>query len=1189
MQIFQTSSSTRWNRFKWISLFILLAIIVSITILIVALQQVYTPALPRFNDKGVAHLNSDFAGKCATPYTASFKKLAPGFQKYIIDKERKAAMPPPGGPPPGPRQRRGNTNIPPPLGEAGWGHGIRSAFYVDWDPQSFFSLQRNISNLNLVIPEWMFIDPKGDTINTQVDERALAVMKKSGVPIMPMLSNNYKTEFLGEPVHRILTNPAKKERLINDVINILQKNHFVGVNVDFEELKEITDEPLIAFQKELYTRLHEKGLLVTQDIMPFNSDYNFEKLAKYNDYIFLMAYDQFSENSGPGPIAHQQWIEAAVDKVARKIPGNKLILGLAAYGYDWPQNGQATTITYQQALSTARESEGKIDFDNDSYNLHYSYYDDNDKPHEVYFMDAATTFNSLRFATEYGLAGTALWRLGSEDSRTWKFYNQDMQKASLAGFDFNNITTVQSSNDVDYIGEGEVLDILSTPVDGKIRPEIDSTEMLISEEHYDSLPSMFVVRKYGQADHKKLVLTFDDGPDPTWTPQVLDILKKENVPAAFFVVGINAEKNIPLIKRMYHDGYELGNHSFTHPNIAEISPKRAVLEMESTRLLLECITGHSTILFRAPYNADSEPEKMEELLPVAIARTKNYLDVGESVDPLDWEPGISADSIVARTIHRKQELTAAGLGGNVILLHDAGGESRAATIAALPRIIEYFKKQGYEFTTISSLLGKNKSELMPAVPKGKGYYLVQFNYLLAESGYWAGKVLFFLFVTFIILSVARLVYMAYLAMRQRHKEKTGVPRFFHVGNENLAHPDHPLVSIIVPAYNESVNAVTSIHNLLKTTWPNIDLIFVDDGSKDDTYEKVYNAFHDHPRVKVFTKPNGGKASALNFGIKESRAEYVVCIDADTHLHHDAIRKMMRHMTASLPPTKGEVTTSFSPSFTGGRGEAGREGASREGTVGAVAGNVKVGNLVNMLTRWQSIEYITSQNFDRSAFAWLNAITVVPGAIGAFRKQAIEDAGGFTTDTLAEDCDLSIRILRQGYTIANEPEALAFTEAPESIKMFIKQRFRWSFGVMQTFWKNRDVLFNKQYKALGRVAFPNILLFQFIIPAFAPAADLFMLIGILTGNAGHILVYYGLFMLVDAAVSVLAFHFEGEKKLRLLWLLPQRLIYRWLMLIVLFKAFLKAIKGELQGWGVLKRTGSVQAKESPNNLVIANQR
>jgi cellulose synthase/poly-beta-1,6-N-acetylglucosamine synthase-like glycosyltransferase/spore germination protein YaaH/peptidoglycan/xylan/chitin deacetylase (PgdA/CDA1 family) len=1140
MQIFQTTTSTRWNRFKWLICFVLLAVIVSVTALIAALQQVYTPALPRLNDH-VAQLTKWLPDDRPTSFD---KRLAPGFQKYIEAKERKAA------------RRCASTNInPPPAPQALTGSlnrfpgGIRSAFYVAWDPQSFFSLQRNISHLNLVIPEWMFIDPKADTITTQVDERALAIMKKSGVPIMPILSNNYKTTFLGEPVHRILTDPAKKERLINDVINILQKNQFIGVNVDLEDLQEKTDEPLIAFQKELYTRLHEKGLLVTQDIAPFNNDYNFEQLAKYNDYIFLMAYDQYAENTGPGPIAHQQWIEAAVDKVARKIPSDKLVLSLAAYGYDWPANGPATTITYQQALTTARESEGNIDFDNNSYNLHYSYYDDNDKPHEVYFMDAATTFNSLRFATEYGLAGTALWRLGSEDSRLWKFYNRDMHKAALASFDFKKITTVPSSNDVDYIGEGEVLDILSTPVNGHIRPEIDSTEMLISEEHYDSLPSMFVVKKYGQADPKKLVLTFDDGPDPTWTPRVLDILKKENVPAAFFVVGINAERNIPIIKRLYREGFELGNHTFTHPNIAEISPRRAVLEMESTRLLLESITGHSTILFRAPYNADFEPEKMEELLPVAIARTKNYLDVGESIDPLDWEPGISADSIVVRTIRRKQELTAAGLSGNVILLHDAGGDTRSATIEALPRIISYFKKQGYQFTTISDLLGKQRAELMPAVPKGKGYYLVQLNYLLAESGYWAGKLLFVLFIAFILLSIGRLALLAYLATRQRRKE------------QNTVWPPvttYPLVSVIVPAYNEAVNAIASLNNLLKTNWPNTEIIFVDDGSKDGTYEKVYNAFHNHPRVKVFTKPNGGKASALNFGIKESGADYVVCIDADTHLHPDAIPKLMRHFLAG----------------------------NQEAAVGAVAGNVKVGNTVNLLTRWQSIEYITSQNFDRKAFAWLNGITVVPGAIGAFSKKAISAAGGFTTDTLAEDCDLSVRIIRQGYTIANEQEALAFTEAPESVKMFIKQRFRWSFGVMQTFWKHRDMLFNKQHKGLGWAAFPNILLFQFIIPAFAPLADFFMLIGILTGNAGHILLYYGMFMLVDMAVSVLAFQFEKEKKSRLLWLLPQRLIYRWLMLAVLFKAFLKAIKGELQGWGVLKRTGTVKTTAGPYEAVLS---
>ncbi len=351
------------------------------------------------------------------------------------------------------------------------------------------------------------------------------------------------------------------------------------------------------------------------------------------------------------------------------------------------------------------------------------------------------------------------------------------------------------------------------------------------------------------------------------------------------------------------------------------------------------------------------------------------------------------------------------------------------------------------------------------------------------------------------------------------------------------------VSIIVPAYNEEVNAVRSVHNLLKSSYPDFDIIFVDDGSKDATYETVLAAFKDNKRVKVTTKPNGGKASALNYGISQTTAAYVLCIDADTNLLPDALELMIRHFA--------------------------------DKQVGAVAGNVKVGNEVNLLTRWQSIEYITSQNFDRNAFASINAITVVPGAIGVFRKKAIEDAGGFTSDTFAEDCDLTIRMLRAGYVIKNENEALALTEAPETMKQFLKQRFRWSFGVMQSFWKNRDALFNKEYGTLGWVALPNILVFQILIPLIAPMADLCMLAGIVTGNGLLILMYYGLFMLIDMAVAVLAFVIEKENTLKLVWLIPQRIVYRWLMLYVLYKSIRRAIRGQLQSWGVLKRTGNMQ--------------
>jgi cellulose synthase/poly-beta-1,6-N-acetylglucosamine synthase-like glycosyltransferase len=381
--------------------------------------------------------------------------------------------------------------------------------------------------------------------------------------------------------------------------------------------------------------------------------------------------------------------------------------------------------------------------------------------------------------------------------------------------------------------------------------------------------------------------------------------------------------------------------------------------------------------------------------------------------------------------------------------------------------------------------------------------------------------------------------MVYLTLRERY-----ITRKIVLTPPDSAHA--PKVSIIVPAYNEEVDAVESLKHLLKQDYPNFDIIFVDDGSKDATFQSVSEALGHEPKIHIFTKPNGGKASALNYGIEHTDAELLVCIDADTKLYPNAVSLLVAHFVNN---EKMEI--------------------------GAVAGNVKVGNTVNMLTRWQSIEYTTSQNFDRIAYSAINAITVVPGAIGAFRKKAIVDAGGLTTDTLAEDCDLTIRILRAGYRIENENKAIALTEAPEHIAQFVKQRVRWSFGIMQTFWKNRDALMMRKFKGLGLWALPNMLIFQFIIPTFSPLADLFMIIGLFSGNAGRIFIYYLIFTIIDASVSIAAYIFERQKLWVLLWIIPQRFCYRWIMYVVLFKSYKRAIKGELQTWGVLKRTGNVK--------------
>ncbi|MFN6946596.1 MAG: bifunctional polysaccharide deacetylase/glycosyltransferase family 2 protein, partial [Cytophagaceae bacterium] len=614
-------------------------------------------------------------------------------------------------------------------------------------------------------------------------------------------------------------------------------------------------------------------------------------------------------------------------------------------------------------------------------------------------------------------------------------------------------------------------------------------------------------------------------PDEKYTPQVLDILKRENIKAAFFITGIKAENNIPLLNRIHKEGHEIGNHSFTHPNFMEVSRKRAEIELRVTKRLIECITGHSTRLYRPPYSADKYMESPEEVIPVSFGKDQHYYRIGDPVNPKDWQDKLPSDSIIER-VKREHHL------GRIVLLHDGGG-NRQATIEALPEIIRFYRKNGYRFATISELLDKPKDELMPPLNKDTDLYLSYGNLFLAHTVFYGQRVLVAIFFTGLLLGIARFLLMLTLAVKQKRREKRTKRPIFE---------GTPKVSIIVPAYNEEVTAIKTIETLLKSDYPDFDIIFVDDGSTDQTYQKAMDAYGEHPKCRIVTKPNGGKATALNYGIAMSDAEYLVCIDADTQLKPDAVRRLMESFYNE--------------------------------NVGAVAGNVKVGNEKSLITIWQSIEYITGQNFDRRAFDLLNCITIVPGAIGAFRKAAMLNAGMFTTDTLAEDCDLSMRILRKGYKICYNNDAIAYTEVPETTGMFLKQRFRWTFGVLQSFWKHRDTMLEPKYKYLGMVAMPNIFIFQVLIPLFAPLADIIMMMALLTGNASNVLAYYLAFLFIEAGGAILAFSFEKEKLGRLLLLLPQRLIYRHLMWYALFKSLIRALKGELMSWGVLKRTGSV---------------
>jgi len=1114
-QVFQTDTPGRWVRFKWLSRVLLIVLLCSVFAAAVTVTSKQYPSLPNLNP----------VPKKLTKEELENLKRSRKYKDFKIDKDE--------------IQKLALTRHLHQLKHPNNKERINAAFYRAWEPQAYNSLAEHIARLDMVVSEGFFIAPKRDTLVANIDTGLINLNRKYRKPVLISLSNyvnvNNKTGFYDiKDVERIIANKKLRTQFINNIASQLTRYKFQGINLDFDDIKDINSKNYIALENDLYSILHPLGFLVTQNVIPDDDQYKLERLQHVNDFLFVMAIDQHNDGSNAGDLSNQHWVEEILDRVCSRIPSEKVILTVQGGGYDWPESSTGSPKSYQESISAARENNSKIIFDTGSANLHYTYFDLDSLEHTVYFTDAITNFNIIRMADDWATGGVALWRLGAEDPRLWTFFQKNLSIDSLrkTGIDVKRLTTVGLNNKIDYDGDGEVLDLITTPTTGKINVQLNTTNYFFTGQQYIKLPTKYVIRKYGYAPGK-IVLTFDDGPDPDYTPQILDILKKEHVPAAFFVVGSMVEKNIPLLRREFDEGYEIGNHTFFHPDISTISLQRVNLELNATRKLIESVTGRSTILFRPPFNADAEPQTLAEVIPVAESRKQSYITIGESIDPWDWQPGVTADSIVARTIRQKDA-------GSMLLLHDAGGDTREETVKALPIIIHYFKSHGYQFTTIADVLNKTKADLMPAIKDDANSGVLGSLYnLLIEFYFYGNWFLLYLFLSAIFLAVGRVILIGILAVRQYADDKklAKIP----VDISLL-----PAVSIIVPGYNEEVTAIKTIDSLLKINYPSFQIIFVDDGSKDKTYELVNDAYGRHPLVRVLTKPNGGKASALNFGITHAENAFVVCIDADTQLHADAVYHLMTCFT--------------------------------DNEIGAVAGTVKVGNEINLITRWQSIEYITAQNMDRRAFDLINSITVVPGAIGAFRKSALYKAGGFTYDTLAEDCDLTMRILKQGYVVKNCDEAIAYTEAPETLNGLLKQRFRWSFGVMQSFWKNRDALFNKKYRFFGMVGMPNILIFQIILPLFSPLADLMMIIGLFSDKPGKILAYYVGFVLIDFIVAIIAFWMQKEDFKKLVYIIPQRFIWRQLMYYVLFKSLRKALKGELSGWGALKRTGNVIIKK-----------
>src|SRR5712664_2312853 len=1038
---------------------------------------------------------------------------------------------------------------------------VRAAFFVSWDPNSLASLKKHYKDIDLLIPEQLhavsadgaltIVDyERGQYTAKTTPAEAISILREDKLhqwmkslnppvelPIMGLVNNYDGVEWRIKEMAQMLASSAARQRLVRDVVEYAVDSHEAGIVVDFEEVPDASQAHFRQFIAALAPALHSAGLKLMIALPARDDAYDYEFFGKECDAIVLMNYDQHWLTSPPGPIAAQDWFVENLRQVFDVVPPQKVIVGIANYAYDWPLNSKnreesAAEFSIQEALLHVEESDTDIEFDSNSLNPHYSYYDEHSHVHQVWMLDAVTAYNQLRASERLGVQGTALWRLGSSDSSLWPIWDATHADAAAR----QKLADLPPGPDLILEGDGDIWHFTDTPKHGKRTFEYDAESDLFTDESCDDIPLSFNIDRIGAAN-KKIAISFDDGPDPQWTPKILDILKEKKAPGVFFVIGDEANKSPDILKREYAEGHEIGNHTFTHPRFDEISHTQIRWELNLTQRLIGSTLGVKTILFRPPYGIDHQPEYAEEVVQLPLAQEMGYLIVGQRIDPDDWNlrdgKPIPAKEIVDSVLRQADR-------GNIILLHDGGGD-RTQTVAALPQIIDALRAQGYQLVSVSNLLGKTRAEMMPALApeerfeaRADGFIFTLFQWFRFFIG--------IIFILGIVLVSGRAVIIGLLALIE------------------ILRPDHavmpippPSVTVLIPAHNEESVIVQTITSVLLSDLQDLRIIVVNDGSMDKTGELLDANFSHEPRVHIIHQANRGKAAALSHAMSLADTEIVVTIDADTEIESDAIRNLIRHFS--------------------------------DPQVGAVAGNVKVGNRSRWLTRWQALEYITSQNMEKRAFDLLNCITVVPGALGAWRKKAIEAAGGITSDTVAEDADLTIAIRRLGWHVDYEEEAIAWTEAPETPAVLIRQRFRWTFGTLQSFWKHSDTLFRPKYGTLGLVALPNIFVFQLLLPLVSPIIDLLFLGSVVAWGLAqyHIIrlpllsatatsdlqrsVFFFLgFLLIDMLTCVLAFALEKKEDWTLLVpVLLQRFYYRQLMYVVLFRSVKEAVSGRPVGW------------------------
>jgi cellulose synthase/poly-beta-1,6-N-acetylglucosamine synthase-like glycosyltransferase/peptidoglycan/xylan/chitin deacetylase (PgdA/CDA1 family) len=830
-----------------------------------------------------------------------------------------------------------------------------------------------------------------------------------------------------------------------------------------------------------------------------------------------------------------------------------------------------------------------------------------------------TYYNIMQYLNNFILKNQIVFGLNNasnsqtDSDKVIKYFPQNDVISNIVcnDFYFDNRTQTQSE-------EGEIISIVSLASSGKIECSSDLTSKIITTYQITTLPKSILITKKGKID-KKIALTFDDGPDNIYTEEVLKILQSQKVKANFFIIGKNAEQHPHILQKIAQQGHLIANHSYSHPRFSLLNNEQINFELEQTNKIIYNITGKKPDYFRVPYNDLEDYDSVEKINPLLIGHNLNMSVAEYDADSKDWMTTITVEEMLNRVLNAKNKTQ--------VLLHDGGG-NRQKTIELLPKLIEQLRNLEYEFVTIDELdknessdnnktnnnkinidsLKKVDTPVTANITTNSGdnqnsfynsfsnFFINSFNKIKSIFQNWidvinnnarisltfnqfsinsATLLISFIGMIFLVLGFIKLFILLILNLFVFIKMIANNILAKFINKKNLSKLVYQPISIIVPCYNEEKTIVDTVNSLLLLNYEEYEILVVDDGSKDSTYKVLINNFAHISKVQIHTKVNGGKSTALNFGIKKARYDFIYTMDADTIVSNNALKDMFKHL---LDPK-----------------------------VGGVAGNVRVGNDAfvqygnlwqiirhfNWLASCQRLEYIIAQNFERVGQSTLNCITVVPGPIGLWRKKALLEIQGYSSETLAEDGDLTMSMAKRGWKIKSDSSAWCLTEAPEDIKSLWKQRFRWQFGTLQILSKYKSLLFNIRYVGYGFFALPYILLYYisiffapifFLLSLYYPIKYLlsfffasFTLTYLDTVNINNMILSILFFLGIELCVILIALSKEKSKNpWTLLIILPiYNIFYKPFMFFVSWAAVIKALEGSLMSWGHLARKGSVQ--------------